>query len=72
MVDRLKELRLRVEAKHKQLLADLAKARADAVGAANDNEEAIQKKLGELTETLFDGVEKVSDKTLQKLNDWLK
>lgn len=72
MTDRLTELRFRVEARQKQLEADLARAKADAAGLANDHMETMQRKLDELQGALKDGWEKVSEGTLKKLNEWLK
>lgn len=72
MTDRTTELRLRVEARQKQLEADIAKAKADAAGMANDQLEMLQRKLDELQSAIKDGWGKVSEATSKKLNEWLK
>lgn len=66
------ELKSRVEAKKKQLEADLAKAKADAHGDANDAEKAIRSKLEELNSYLSDGWDNFSEGVAEKLNSWLK
>ena len=71
-MDRTAELKSRIEARRKQLEADLARAKADAQGRLNDTGEAIEKKLASLTEALAGGWEKLSDATVDRLNEWLK
>lgn len=68
----VKEMKSRVEAKKKQLEADLAKAKADARGGANDAEKAIKRKLEELNNYLSDGWDNFSESVAEKLNGWLK
>ena len=65
-------LKSRVEAKMKQLEANLAKAKADAHGNANDAEKAIKNKLEELSGYLGDGWDNLSEGVAEKLNGWLK
>ncbi len=69
---RTDELKLRVEARKKQLEADLLKARAAAQGKKNDAVEAIEKKLKGLGEALESGWDSVTEATAKKLSDWLK
>ena len=66
------ELKKRVEAKRKELEAELAKAKAAARGASNDATKAIQAKLEALQSYLADGWEDLSESVSAKLNDWLK
>lgn len=66
------ELKSLVEAKRKQLEADLAKAKADAHGNANDQAEKIAHKLEELKSQLGDGWDNLSESAAKNLNDWLK
>lgn len=66
------ELKSRVEAKKKQLEADLAKAKANAHGDANEAEAAIKSKLEELNSYLGDGWDNFSESVAKKLNNWLK
>jgi hypothetical protein len=72
MVDRTEELKSRVEAKRAELETQLKQQKADAQGAMNDQVEVLERKLGDLNEMLREGWERVSDKTVQRLNDWLK
>jgi outer membrane murein-binding lipoprotein Lpp len=66
------ELRSRVEAKIKQLEADLAHARADAHGASNDAATAIHGKLEEAKTYLTDGWDNWSEHVSARFNEWLK
>ena len=66
------ELKSRVEAKKKQLEADLAQAKADFHGDANDAEKGIKSKLEELSDYLSDGWDNLSESMAEKLNSWLK
>ena len=71
-MSRTTELKLRVEARRKQLEADLAKAKAAAHGKTNDAIEAMEKKLKHLGQTLEVGWDKLTEATAKKLSDWLK
>ncbi len=71
-MSRKDELKLRVEAKKKQLEADLLKARAAAHGAKSDAVEAIEKKLKGLGDALGAGWDAITEATSKKLSDWLK
>jgi predicted nucleic acid-binding Zn-ribbon protein len=71
-MSRTEELKMRVEARRKQLEADLAKAKAEAHGRTNDAIEAVQKQLKSLNQTLEAGWDAVSEATAKKLDDWLK
>lgn len=66
------ELRARVEAKKKQLEADLAAKKADAEGARNEATKKIRAKLDELNETLEKGWDDLSEAAAAKLNAWLE
>ena len=71
-MSRRDELKLRVEARKKQLEADLLKARAAAHGKTNDAVEAIERKLKGLGEALESGWDALTEATSKKLSDWLK
>lgn len=71
-MNRTEELKSRIEAKRKQLEADLAKAKADAQGKSNDAVEAMERKLQELGNLLRSGWDSISDDATAKLNAWLK
>ena len=73
------ELKSRVEARVKQLEADLAQAKANAHGTSNDATKAIQTKLSALKDHVGDGWDDLSERwddlsesVTAKLNDWLK
>ena len=66
------ELRARVEAKKKQLEADLAAKKADAEGARNEATKKIRAKLDELNATLEKGWDDLSEAAAAKLNAWLE
>lgn len=65
------ELKLRVEAKKKQLEAQIAKFKADSVGGANGALEKLQKRLSSLENDLQHGWENVTESVASKLNRWL-
>ncbi len=71
-MSRKDELKLRVEARKKQLEADLLKARAAAHGKSNDAVEAIEKKLKSLGDAIGSGWDAVTEATAKKLSEWLK
>lgn len=71
-MSRKDELKLQVEAKKKQLEADLLKARAAAEGKKSDAVDAIERKLKNLGDTIGSGWDAVSEATAKKLSDWLK
>jgi len=71
MADRSEELKSRVEAKQAELESQLKQFKADTQGAVNDQVEAVQTKLSELNEMVKDGWERLSEDTVQRLNDWL-
>ena len=71
-MSRKEELKLRVEARRKQLEADLLKARAAAHGKTNDAARAIERKLKGLGEALESGWDSLTEATSKKLSDWLK
>lgn len=72
MVDRTEELKTRVEAKRAELDAELKRLKADAQGSMNDRAEALKDKLAELNRILGEGWDRLSDKTVERLNEWLK
>jgi hypothetical protein len=65
------ELKLRVEAKKKEMEAQIAKFKADSVSNKNDAVEALQKKLTGLENDLKTGWENMSESIAGKLNRWL-
>jgi ABC-type Zn2+ transport system substrate-binding protein/surface adhesin len=67
-MSRKAELKSRVEAGMQQLKADLAKAKADAQGKKNDNVEKLEARLAEVSQTMKDGWENVSEDVAAKLN----
>ncbi len=79
MGQQAEELKARVEAKKKQIKADIAKAEADMAGAkanarseVNENLETLQGKLRDLEHSVKDGFENVTEAVSKKLNEWLK
>ena len=72
MANEMTELRLRVEAKKKELEAQLAKFKADSVENANDAIEALQKRLNSLEGDLKHGWGNVSEGVASRLNRWLQ
>lgn len=71
MGNQMNELKLRVEAKKKELEAQIARFKADSAGNTNDAVEALQKKLSSLEGDLKNGWENVSESIASKLNSWL-
>jgi hypothetical protein len=71
-MSRKDELMLRVEAKKKQLEADLLRARAAAQGKKSDAVDAIESKLKSLGESIGSGWDSVTEATAKRLSDWLK
>jgi chromosome segregation ATPase len=71
MPSEMQELKLRVEAKKKQLEAQIAKFKADSVSDANETLEKLQKRLNSLEGDLKNGWENVSESVAGKLNRWL-
>jgi hypothetical protein len=70
-MSQVSELKARVEAKRKKLEADIARAKADAQGAANDRVERMEAKIADVRTMLKDGWEDLGESTARKLNDWL-
>ena len=70
-MSRKEELKTRVDAKLKQLQADLAAAKANAQGGKNDQVEKIEAKLSEAKEALKSGWENVSEDVAARLNKLL-
>jgi hypothetical protein len=71
MPSEMQELKLRVEAKKKQLEAQIAKFKADSVSEANEGLEKLQQKLNSLENDLKHGWEHVTESVAGKLNRWL-
>ena len=71
MAKEMTELKLRVEAKKKELEAQIAKFKADSLGNTNDAIETLQKKLNSLEGDLKNGWENMSESIAGKLNRWL-
>jgi chromosome segregation ATPase len=65
------ELKLRIEAKKKDIEAQIAKFKADSVGEANEKLELLQKKLNSLEGDLKHGWDNLSETVAGKLNRWL-
>lgn len=70
-MSRKEELRNRIDARMKQLRADLAAAKADAQGKSNDQVEKIEAKLQEANKVLKNGWENVSEDIAARLNKLL-
>ncbi len=70
------ELKVQIEARKKQLQADLAQAKAAAQGKVSEKMTKLQAQLdeiqGSLEDAMLSGWDKVSAGTLGKLNAWLK
>ena len=71
MPNEMNELKLRVEARKKEIEAQIAKFKADSVGNKNDAIDSLQKKLRGLETDLKNGWENVSESIAAKLNRWL-
>lgn len=71
MATEMTELKARVEAKKKELEAQIAKFKADSLGKSNDALETLQKRLNSLEGDLKNGWENVSESVAGKLNRWL-
>jgi chromosome segregation ATPase len=71
MSKEVNELKLRVEAKKKDIEAQIAKFKADSLGKSNDAIEALQKKLNSLEGDLKSGWDNVTESVAGKLNRWL-
>jgi hypothetical protein len=66
------ELRDRVEAKKKRILARIDELKADTRSAAREESEKLQAQLDALAETVKGRWEDLSEAVAGKLNDWLK
>ena len=71
MANEMTELKLRVEAKKKELENQIAKFKADSLGGANGAIEKLQKRLNSLEGDLKHGWDNVSETVAGKLNRWL-
>lgn len=67
----VKELRLRYEAKKKDLEHRIAQARADASSEKNDQSENLRKHLEELEGAVQDSWDKMSESAAKTVNDLL-
>lgn len=72
MPDRTNELKLRVEAKKKELDQKLTQLRADATGAKNDEIDRIEGKLSEINNIVKDSWDDISENAVEKINNWLR
>jgi hypothetical protein len=68
----VEELKSRVQAKKLELQARLARAKADAQGRLGETGAAIEHRIRELEAYLKDGWENLTEKTAEKINDWLR
>jgi len=66
------ELKERIEAKRKRIEARVHELKADGDAAAREKAESLESQLDDITETVRDGYENLSDQAMSKLNDWLK
>lgn len=71
MGSEMTELKLRIEAKKKDIEAQIAKFKADSVGEANEKLELLQQKLNNLEGDLKHGWDNLSESVAGKLNRWL-
>jgi hypothetical protein len=71
MKDELSELMSRVEKKRQELELAVEKAKRDHAGVMTAEADRIQKNLDYLEEILANGVENLSDETIEKLEEWL-
>ena len=71
MPTEMTELKARVEAKKKELEAQIAKIKAGSISGANDAMEKLQKKLNNLEGDLQHGWENLSESVAGKINRWL-
>jgi len=65
------ELKARIEAKRKEIEAQIARLKADSIGGANDSIVKLQSKLSNLENDLQTGWDNVSEAVAGKLNRWL-
>lgn len=65
------ELKARIEAKRKDLEAQIAKLKADSIGGANDSLAKLQTKLSNLEDDLQTGWDNLTEAAAGKLNRWL-
>jgi len=67
-----KELKHRVEAKRKDLEANIAKLKADASGSGSDALDASRRKLSDLNDAVKDGWDNMSNAAAEKVNALLR
>jgi DNA anti-recombination protein RmuC len=72
VVSQREVLRDRVNAKRKEMEAELLKARADAREQGEKMKGQLEKKLDELNDLLRDGWTNMTEEVASKLNRWLK
>lgn len=68
----MKELKLRLEAKKKELEAQVARLKADSAGAATETLRSLESKLEGIKGDLSHAFENLSETAAAKLNKWLK
>jgi hypothetical protein len=71
MITKSDELKTRVEARQAELKAQLLRAKADSTAEASEAVEKIESKLRELSNTVQDGWDNLSDDATRRLNEWL-
>lgn len=72
MPDRTTEMKLRVEAKKKEIEQKLTQLRAEAHGTKNDEIEQLEQQLNEINSLVKDGWDNLSETVVEKLNSILK
>ena len=70
-MNRVDELKTRIEAKRHELIAKLKTSEADAQHEALDAKDKIKASLSEFEMNLKDGWDKMSDQVHAKLSSWL-
>ena len=71
MKDDFSELMSRVEKKRRELELAVEKAKGEHSGVMTEEADLIQKNLDYLKEILANGVEDLSDETIEELEEWL-
>lgn len=72
MITKTDELKSRVKARQAELSAQLERAKAEGKEKTSAAVESLEKKLNELSNTMKEGWENLSDDTVTRLNEWLK
>lgn len=72
MLDQYTELKNRVEARQKELEAQLAELKADTQESARAQVKQIESRLDRLRDAVQDGWDNLNEATVSRLNEWLK